>query len=106
MGIDPESADHLIDARDQQIEGAVERIEKMISVAEDSGAAMAPEEHAALVERIQDAAQDIAGTGGDAAESSVTPAREPEEPRATTIEVPQSYVVHRAPLPETRCART
>ena len=88
MGIDPASADHVVDAQDQQIEGAVERVEKMISVAEDSGAAMAPEEHAALVERIQDAAQDIAGAGGDAGESSVIPTREPEEPREPTIEVP------------------
>jgi hypothetical protein len=87
MGIDPASADHVVDAQDQQIEGAVERVEKMISVAESSGAAMAPEEHAALVERIQDAAQDIAGAGGDGGESSVTPAREPEAPRETTIEV-------------------
>jgi hypothetical protein len=38
MGIDPESADHVVDARDQQIEGAVERVEKMITVAQDSGA--------------------------------------------------------------------
>jgi predicted PurR-regulated permease PerM len=88
MGIDPSSADHVVDARDQQIEGAVERVEKMISVAEDSGAAMAPAEHAALVERIQDAAQDIERAGGDAGESSVTAAREPAEPRDTTIEVP------------------
>jgi predicted PurR-regulated permease PerM len=88
MGIDPASPDHVVDAQDQQIEGAVERVEKMISVAEDSGAAMAPTEHAALVERIQDAAQDMERAGGDAGESSVAPTREPAEPRETTIEVP------------------
>ena len=88
MGIDPASADHVVDAQDQQIEGAVERVEKMISVAEDSGAAIAPAEHAALVERIQDAAQDIGGAGEDADESSVSAAREPAEPRETMIEVP------------------
>lgn len=88
MGIDPASADHVVDAQDQQIEGDVERVEKMISVAEDSGAAMDPAEHAALVERIQDAAQDIERAGEDAGESSVTPAREPAAPRQTTIEVP------------------
>jgi hypothetical protein len=70
MGIDPASADHVVDAQDQQIEGAVERVERMIIVAKDSGAAMAPAEHAALVERIQDAAQDIERAGEDADESS------------------------------------
>jgi predicted PurR-regulated permease PerM len=80
MGIDPAIADHVVDAQDQEIEGAVERVEKMISVAEDSGAALDPAEHAALVEQIQDAAQNIERAGGDAGDSA--------EPRETTIEVP------------------
>jgi predicted PurR-regulated permease PerM len=42
MGIDPGTADHVVDAVDQRIEEAVERVERMISVAQDAGEASAP----------------------------------------------------------------
>jgi predicted PurR-regulated permease PerM len=87
MGIDPESADHVVDARDQRIEGAVERVEKMITVAQDSGASIAPAEHAALVERIQDVADSIdqAGEGGETIGAA---AREHAETGGATVELP------------------
>lgn len=53
MGIDPGTADHVVDAADQQIEVAVARVEDMISVAEAAG------EPTAVVESLRGATDEI-----------------------------------------------
>jgi AI-2E family transporter len=49
MGIDPATADHVVDAADQQIEVAVARVESPL----------APEAQVAIVENLQDATEEI-----------------------------------------------
>jgi predicted PurR-regulated permease PerM len=91
MGIDPDSADHVVDARDQQIEGAVERVEKMINVAQDSGAPIAQviattqvpagpidvAERSSIVERLDEATRQIRGAVEEV-DVMVTAAQEPD----------------------------
>lgn len=55
MGIDPETADHVVDALDQQIESAVARVERIISVVEQSREPLSPETHAAIAEKLHSA---------------------------------------------------
>jgi predicted PurR-regulated permease PerM len=57
IGIDPENTDHVIDAVDQQIEQAVERVEKMIAAASDGQ--LPHEERTELVEGLHEAAEHI-----------------------------------------------
>jgi len=59
MGIDPGSTDHVVDAVDQQIEVAAARVEKIISVAEETSAPMAAEDRAAIVEKLRGASEEI-----------------------------------------------
>jgi predicted PurR-regulated permease PerM len=59
MGIDPATADHVVDAVDQQIEVAVARVEKLISLAEETSEPLAAEAQAAIVEKLQDATEQI-----------------------------------------------
>lgn len=59
MGIDPATADHVVDAVDQQIEVAVARVEKLISVAEETSEPLAAEAQAAIVEKLQGATEQI-----------------------------------------------
>ncbi len=59
MGIDPRTADHVVDAVDQQIELAVARVEKIISAAQQTSEPLAAKEQAAIVERLQGATEDI-----------------------------------------------
>ena len=59
MGIDPATADHVVDAVDQQIEVAVARVEKLISVAEETSEPLAAEAQAAIVEKLQGATKEI-----------------------------------------------
>ena len=59
MGIDLATADHVVDAADQQIEVAVARVEKLISVAEETSEPLAPEAQAAIVEKLQRATEQI-----------------------------------------------
>ena len=71
MGIDPESADHVVDALDQQVEGAVERVEKMISAADPTAHALLAEdiEHAVgMVDDFVAVTQEAPGSRGTAAE--------------------------------------
>jgi hypothetical protein len=58
MGIDA-TADHVVDAVDEQIEVAVARVEKLISVAEETSEPIAIEAQAAIVERLQGATEQI-----------------------------------------------
>lgn len=59
MGIDPGTADHVVDAADQQIEVAVARVEEIIAVAEEASEPMAAEERAAVVETVRGATHEI-----------------------------------------------
>lgn len=59
MGIDPATADHVVDAVDQQIEVAVARVEKLISVAEETSEPLAAEAQAAIVEKLENATEQI-----------------------------------------------
>jgi predicted PurR-regulated permease PerM len=59
MGIDPDTADHVVDAVDQQIEVAVARVEKIISVAEETAEPMAAKERATIVDELRGATEEI-----------------------------------------------
>jgi len=59
MGIDPGTADHVVDAADQQIEVAVARVETIISVAEETSAPMAAGERDAVVDTLRGATDAI-----------------------------------------------
>lgn len=74
MGIDPESADHTVDAMDQRIEEAVERVAELVAVTRDAAPVPAADA-AAMVALLQETTDQLAeaveglGTvgGGDAA---------------------------------------
>ncbi|MFN2425266.1 MAG: AI-2E family transporter [Candidatus Binatia bacterium] len=76
MGIDPATADHVVDALDQQIEGAVTRVEKLISIAERTSDPSAEGALAAMLERLQAAAGEVE-RAVDRADASETPGLEP-----------------------------
>ena len=59
MGIDPNTADHVIDAVDQQIEQAAERAEQIIAVAREASKPMPAEARAAIVDEIHGATETI-----------------------------------------------
>jgi len=59
MGIDLATADHVVDAVDQQIEVAVARVEKLISVAEETSEPLAADAQAAIVEKLQRATEQL-----------------------------------------------
>ncbi len=59
MGIDPATADHVVDAVDQQIEVAVARVEKLISVAEETSEPLSIEAQAAIVAKLEAATEEI-----------------------------------------------
>jgi predicted PurR-regulated permease PerM len=59
MGIDPATADHVVDAVDQQIEVTVARVERLISVAEETSKPLTIAAQAAIVEKLQGAAEQI-----------------------------------------------
>jgi len=59
MGIDPATADHVVDAVDQQVEAAVARVETLISAAEETSGPMATEAQAAIVEKLQGATEEM-----------------------------------------------
>jgi F0F1-type ATP synthase membrane subunit b/b' len=59
MGIDPDTADHIVDAADQQIEGAVEHIGKVISATQDQLTRLPPESRESIVEELDEATQHL-----------------------------------------------
>jgi hypothetical protein len=59
MGIDPATADHVVDAVDQQIEVAVARVEKLISVAEETSEPLETRAQTAIVAKLQVATEQI-----------------------------------------------
>jgi predicted PurR-regulated permease PerM len=68
MGIDPGTADHVVDAIDQQIEAVAARVEMIISAAEAAPGPMTTEDRAAMMEKLHDAAE---GTVPDVAPAVV-----------------------------------
>ncbi len=85
MGIDPTTADHVVDAVDQQIEVAVARVEKLISVAEETSEPLAAEAQAAIVEKLQGATEQIEQAVGRV-DVSVAPADAGLGMRGSTME--------------------
>lgn len=59
MGIDPRVPDHVADAVNQQIEQAVERVETMIAVAQDTAESVPPEQRETIVEGLHQATQEV-----------------------------------------------
>jgi predicted PurR-regulated permease PerM len=57
MGIDPETPEHVVDAVDQQLEEAVERVASLIHQAQDAGRATDSEERSRIVAAMQGALQ-------------------------------------------------
>lgn len=59
MGIDPHSIDHLVDAFDQQIERAAERIETAIGAVPDNVDVLSPELQRTIIEKFQRATREL-----------------------------------------------
>jgi acyl-CoA reductase-like NAD-dependent aldehyde dehydrogenase len=57
MGIDPETPEHVVDAVDQQLEEAVERIAGLIHQAQSAGRATDSEERSGILAALQGALQ-------------------------------------------------
>ena len=76
MGIDTATADHVVDAVDQPIEVAVARVERLISVAEETSEPLAAEAQAAIVEKLQGATEQIE-QAVDRVDTIVVPAEGP-----------------------------
>jgi hypothetical protein len=91
MGIDPGTADHVVDAVDQQIEEVVARVEKIMSVAEQNTEPMAAEERAAIVAKLHGATEGIehAVERGDMIAAT---AEESLEASGPTVELPLAEV--------------
>jgi predicted PurR-regulated permease PerM len=87
MGIDPGTADHVVDAIDQQVEAAAARVETIISAAEAASAAMTEEDRAVMIERLHDATQGIEQAVDRVAAVVATDA-DPRETRGASVELP------------------
>jgi predicted PurR-regulated permease PerM len=59
MGIDPDTADHVVDAADQQIEEAVDHVDQLILTAEQQIDHTTAESQQAIVDTLQDATQHL-----------------------------------------------
>jgi len=59
MGIDPASTDHVVDAVDQQIEGAAERAEKLLDVAQNTWHSLNDDQQRAILGKLQCAAEQM-----------------------------------------------
>lgn len=92
MGIDPDTADHIVDAADQQIEEAVEHIGKVITATQEQMALLPMDARAPIVEELDEATQHLEqaveqigkadesdGANGSAAEPSLDILREAAE---------------------------
>ena len=83
MGIDPQTPDHVVDAADQQLEQAVERVETMIATAQEAEEPTGPAEPVPLApvshvtQQMEEAVARV--------ETAVTEAREQSEPTTTTV---------------------
>jgi hypothetical protein len=59
MGVDAATADHVVDAVDQQIEVTVARVEQLIAVAEETSEPLAIAAQAVIADKLQRAAEQI-----------------------------------------------
>jgi hypothetical protein len=91
MGIDPGTADHVVDAVDQQIEEVVARVEKIMSVAEQNTEPMAAEERAAIVEKLHGATEGIEHAV-DRVDTIAPAAEDSREASGPTVELPLAEV--------------
>ena len=115
MGIDPATADHVVDAVDQRIEAAVGRVEQLIAVAEAPSQPLPPEAQAVLVEKLQGATEEIEAAV-ERVDPMAVPAEETPATHAPSTRSPTAMptssstsVVPRQPVTGTlrsRCART
>lgn len=86
MGIDPQIPDHVVDATDQQIEQAVERIETMIATAQEDAEPSGPPEEVPLAQlnhttqQMEEAVERV--------ETAVTEAQDNSDPSGTTNTTP------------------
>jgi hypothetical protein len=87
MGIDPGTADYVVDALDQQIEVAVARVENIISVAQQASEPLAAQERAAIVEKLHDATEEIE-QAVERADTIVPAAEDSLETGGPTVELP------------------
>jgi hypothetical protein len=88
MGIDPATADHVVDAVDQQIEVAVARVEKLISVAEETSEPLAAEAQTAIVEKLQGATEQIE-QAVERVDTIVVPAEDALATRGPAVQLPR-----------------
>jgi predicted PurR-regulated permease PerM len=87
MGIDAQTPDHVVDAADQHIEQAVERVEQMITTAQDSSGAIDAGGRATIVEGLKDATQHIE-QAVDQVDTLMTAAQDSAEANGPTVEMP------------------
>jgi hypothetical protein len=87
MGIDPQTPDHVVDAADQHIEQAVERVEQLITAAQDTAGPLDAEGRATIVEELQDATQHME-EAVDQVDTLMSAAQERTEANGPTVEMP------------------
>jgi len=75
MGIDPATADHVVDAVDQRIEAAAGCVEQLITAAEEPSQPLAPAARTMLAERLQNATEEIE-QAVDCADTTAVPAEQ------------------------------
>ena len=86
MGIDPQVPDHVVDATDQQIEQAVERVETMIATAQEGAEPTGPSGEMSLAQ-LNHATQQME-EAVERVETAVTEAQDPSDPNWTTGATP------------------
>jgi hypothetical protein len=86
MGIDPQIPDHVVDATDQQIEQAVERVETMIATAQEGMEPTGPPRAIPLA-RLNHATQQME-EAVERVETAVTEAQDHSDPNGTTGTMP------------------
>jgi len=86
MGIDPQIPDHVVDATDQQIEKAVERVETMIATAQEGAEPTGPSGEMSLAQ-LNHATQQME-EAVERVETAVTEAQDHSDPNGTTATTP------------------
>ena len=86
MGIDPQIPDHVVDATDQQIEQAVERVETMIATAQEDAETTGPPREIPLAQ-LNHATQQME-EAVERVETAVTEAQDHSDPNGTTDTTP------------------
>ncbi|MGH7962292.1 MAG: AI-2E family transporter [Candidatus Binatia bacterium] len=87
MGIDPQVPEHVADAVHQQIEQAVDRVETMITVAQDTTASVDPKQQVTIVEGLEQATQEVE-QAAERVETIMTAVQDTTKSNGPTIEMP------------------